>query len=183
MGFGLPGCHPYLVKGRAVAPKDRSGASFGTYRVTGRRLYGSEGKHYTAISARQVGAADVTADTTTLTDSFAMALESGESKIRTINVQCYSGLSIYMTATVPDLTVEIRHGTVGSFIDLESTPFDLAPYDGNVEVFQIRITAPATTTEYLREVQIYVGPPVTSFYLTNDAGDQLTNDTGGALTS
>jgi hypothetical protein len=55
MGFGLPGCHPYLVKGRAVAPKDRSGNSFGTYRVTGRRLYGSEGKHYTAISARQIG--------------------------------------------------------------------------------------------------------------------------------
>jgi hypothetical protein len=55
MGFGLPGCHPYLVKGRAVAPKDRNGNSFGTYRVTGRRLYGSEGKHYTAISARQIG--------------------------------------------------------------------------------------------------------------------------------
>ena len=122
-------------------------------------------------------------DTTAENDTVNLALESLASVIHTVQIDCFSGQSLYMSASVPDLTVEARHGTVGAWTNLETTAIDLTPYDGSRETFQIRITAPSAASHYTRAFPVYVGPPVTSFYLTNDAGDQLTNDTGGALTS
>jgi hypothetical protein len=111
-------------------------------------------------------------DTTAENDTVNLALESLASVIHTVQIDCFSGQSLYMSATVPDLTVEARHGTVGAWTDLETTAIDLTPYDGSRETFQIQITAPAAASHYTRAFPVYVGPTIHTDFIVY-SGDQL----------
>lgn len=153
----VPGMDWSLVKGRAVNPKDRQGASFGTYRITGRNISGSEGKFETALTAKQIGSAEVVAESSALNDSFSIAIESGQSKIIPFNVQCFTGNEL-SGESVADLAVEARHGASGGWTNIETTPIDLSPYDGSTELFQVQITAGTVTTPFVRSFTLRNGP-------------------------
>jgi hypothetical protein len=59
--MSIPGFDLSLVRGRTIAPSDRAGTAFGTYRITGFTISGGGGKFQTVLRARQVGSADVVA--------------------------------------------------------------------------------------------------------------------------
>lgn len=75
-----------------------------------------------------------------------------------IEIDCKAGY--FMRATpVADLLVQARHhGTGGAFTDIESTPFDLTPWDGSQEEFDIRITAGVITEFDKRAFRIILSP-------------------------
>lgn len=128
-------------------------------------------------------------------DTLNIALNSGVNKVYTFQIDCFTGHfayngfkdsdGIYQTApAIPDVTIELRHGTTGAYSDIENTPFDLSAWNGSRETFQLRITAGTITALHLvRSMQLMVGPePVAFTFLTNDGGDHLTNDSSVDLT-
>lgn len=76
--------------------------------------------------------------------SVAFAVESEQAATAMIRVDCNAGYYLRGEA-VANLTVEARADGDVSWIDIETTPIDLTPYDGTFQDFELRFTAPEIT--------------------------------------
>jgi hypothetical protein len=160
--MSIPGFDNGIVRGRTIAPSDRSGTSFGTYRITGFTITGGGGKYQTAIRAKQIGSAEVVAAASTqVNDVFSVSLESGQQRTATIQVPCWNGMFL-SGEVVSDLMVEARIGHTGAFTDIETVSIDLAAYDGTTQEVEVRMTAPTVTSHYVRSFRLRTGPPSTT---------------------
>jgi hypothetical protein len=180
VAFTVPGLDTTLTKGSIVAPQDREGNALGTYRITGRSLEGRGGQYRTIITCQEIGAYTYTSDY--WQGSSSVTLFSGQSKTITLDIPCFDGYEL-SGSVVPDVTVEIRRGTVGAYQDAETLTYDESPYAGTTQTFQLRFTVGTITTPIKRKFVLTSAPVSTTLYLTNDLGDQLTNDSGDALIS
>jgi hypothetical protein len=103
-------------------------------------------------------------DTNGPLDTITLALESGQNRVYTITIDCFTGHEL-SGEVVGDIAVEARHGIVGAYTDIETTPIDLSPYNGSTETFQIRVTAGTITAPHLvRSFKLRVGPAVVAEY-------------------
>lgn len=110
-------------------------------------------------------------------DTLALALTSGANRVYTTTIDCYPGHQL-SGEVVADVTVEARHGTIGAWTDIETTPIDLSPYSGTAQTFQFRITAGTITTHLIRTFRLRVGPPIvgSDTIVYNDDFDEVFND-------
>jgi len=96
-----------------------------------------------------------TDDNRILTAGF--SVRSGEVKTVTIHIDCNTGYYL-RCSDVDDLkmTVEARHDG-DAFVDIETTPISLTPWNGSREIFEIRVTAGVITTPTVRGFSLSVG--------------------------
>ena len=85
----------------------------------------------------------------------AVDLRSGETKTVTIQLDCLTGYQLSGEA-VSDVTVEARHSG-DSFVDIETTPISLTPWNGTRETFEVRLTVGTITTPLTRAFTLSVG--------------------------
>ena len=90
--------------------------------------------------------------------SVPVSLFPGQQKAATIQIDCVDGYSLY-GAAVADVAVEARHGTSGSWTNIETTPIDLTPWDGSRETFQVRFTNESSTAQDSRSMALTVRRP------------------------
>lgn len=81
--------------------------------------------------------------------SFSTLIESGDVQTYNLRVECRAGYSFY-AEVVSDLTLEAKRTLDSSWVDIETTPIDLSPWDGTTQNFQFRVTA-GTVTELFRK--------------------------------
>jgi hypothetical protein len=89
--------------------------------------------------------------------STGFAVRSEEVKTATIQIDCNAGY--FLTCTDVDdlkLQVEVRHDG-DAWVDIEATPIDLTPWDGDREIFEVRVTAATITSPTVRAFTLSVG--------------------------
>lgn len=74
-------------------------------------------------------------------------------KIALAKIECRTGYKLSCVA-VADLTVEARKQGSGTWLDIETTPIDLSADDGNLIIYEFRLTP---TAYKVRQAQIRVG--------------------------
>lgn len=74
-----------------------------------------------------------------------------------IKVECAAGRYLRGTA-VTGLAVEAKHEDALSWTDIETTPIDLATWDGDTEKFLVRFTAGSVTAYDRLQFSLSVGP-------------------------
>jgi hypothetical protein len=90
-------------------------------------------------------------------NNVALSLESGQNRIYTILIDCYSGHTL-SAEIVGDVVIEARQGTAGAWTDIETTPISLTSYNGTRETFQFRVTSGTNTSHLVRSWRFRVGP-------------------------
>ena len=89
--------------------------------------------------------------------SAAFSMSSADVKTATIQIDCTAGQYLRGEA-VSGLTVEAKQEDAVSWTNIETTPIDLATWDGTTETFLVRFTAPSIA-EYTRKTfRLSVGP-------------------------
>jgi len=70
--------------------------------------------------------------------------ESSDSQIFVIRIPCASGQ--FLTADdVTEARVMVRPFGVGSYVDVQSSPIDLTPYDGTIQDFEMKFHTTSVT--------------------------------------
>ena len=87
-----------------------------------------------------------TAGVQILSSTFAVRNLTDESL--TIRIDCETGYSLSSQATA-DAAVEVRRVGDVPWVNLETTPISLTPWDGTQQDFEIRVTA-GTITSFMR---------------------------------
>ncbi len=173
----VPGIDRSLARGRAIDPRvdGRENVSLGTYRITGRTMSGDNGGrfHRTVLKARQIGSDDVPAVSSVLNDSFSGAFEPSEQRTYSILVPCFVGTQISGNV-VADFVVEARHGTGGSWTNIETDAIPLDAWDGTTQTFQVRVTAPSVITTPIVRVFVLTRGPVINVNRMLYLGDRMT---------
>ena len=88
--------------------------------------------------------------------SFSLSLNSAEVKTLTIRVECRTGRFL-RCETVADIAVEARKVGDTTWINLETTPIDLSPFDATRQNFEIRLTAVSVIVLTRRNFKLTVG--------------------------
>lgn len=88
-------------------------------------------------------------------NNFSFSVNSADEQIMTLQIDCASGKSL-RSQTVSDLAVSARHGTSGSWTDLETTGLDLGAWNGSRETFQIRFVAAPVSSVNTKNFSLYV---------------------------
>ncbi len=65
---------------------------------------------------------------------------SGQTREYPIAVECHAGRQLSLGA-VPNMTIEAKHAASPTWVNIGAAPIDLAPWDGTIQDFDIRITA------------------------------------------
>lgn len=89
--------------------------------------------------------------------SASLGLTSSESRTVEFKLDCKSGFEL-SCGSVSGLVVEARRGTSGGWTDIETTPIDLGTWDGTVQTFQVRVTAPSVASRDRKIFTLTVGP-------------------------
>ena len=84
-----------------------------------------------------------------------VAVRSTETETLTVKIDCLDGYQL-SAHTVADCVVEARHDG-DAWVNIETTPIDLTPWDGDREIFEIRVTAPTITSQLIRQCTFSVG--------------------------
>lgn len=87
--------------------------------------------------------------------STAFSVRSGDTETVTIKIDCLTGYQLSGQA-VADAVVEARHDG-DSFVNIETTPISLTPWDGDREIFEVRVTAGTITVPLVRAFTLSVG--------------------------
>lgn len=87
--------------------------------------------------------------------SYTMSVYSGAAPVLQLRADCKAGYSLSCD-TVADLAVEARKLGDTPWINIETTPIDLAAYDGTRQTFEIRLTAAVVTAIKARNFRIRV---------------------------
>lgn len=142
-----------IRRGYVFEAKDTNNVSQGYFIVEGYAGQGNEKTHTMSVVASQVA---VTTDTNI--SSYQISIPSNTSVILTRNIRCESGYQL-TSETVSDLTVEARHGSSGSWTNLESSALDLSTWNGSTESFQIRLTAATVASRTLKNFNLIIARP------------------------
>jgi hypothetical protein len=84
----------------------------------------------------------------------AFSIRSGEIETFSFKIDCLTGYQLSGEA-VADLTVEARHD--GAWVNIETTPISLTPWNGLLEIFEVRVTAGTIATASARAWNFSVG--------------------------
>jgi hypothetical protein len=87
--------------------------------------------------------------------STALDVRSGEDEIITLKIDCLTGWQLSGEA-VADVAVEARHQG-DAYVNIETTPISLTPWNGTLQTFEIRLTAGTITTALTRSFTLSVG--------------------------
>lgn len=91
-------------------------------------------------------------------DSIAVSVPSNGSAVTVdIGIDCFDGHEVSLDAVTSLSTVEMKHSSDVSWTDLESGNYDLSPFQGNRETFQLRFDPSTAGIDSLR---FRVGPAV-----------------------
>lgn len=85
---------------------------------------------------------------------FRFPIESGATKTMQLKTDCESGKTL-LCSSVPNLLVEGKHTSSGTWINLETTGIDLTTWDGTIETFDIRFTADNLSSYSLENFFLY----------------------------
>lgn len=105
--------------------------------------------------------------------SIELTLETSTARIYTLEIDCYDGHTL-SNEPVIGAVVEARHGTMGSWTLIEAEAIDLSPYAGNLETFQVRITA--ETDVKTAAFRLRVGPSIAVESPLYNGSDEMLND-------
>lgn len=75
-------------------------------------------------------------------ENFPMSATLNEVKTFQQQIECHNTYKLSCDAIVGP-AVEAKHHSSGVYVNIETTPISLDPWDGTVQVFDFRITAPA----------------------------------------
>lgn len=138
------GYDPSLQNGVPIAAYDREGNAIGNFLIQGRRAIVDRGLAI-VLEAREIAG---TTEPLQRLDNQISNIESGESVIWTLPIECSDGLELTIDPTsVANLSIEVRHveSPDTAWTDLESAALDLSPWDGSTEDFEFRFTADTVT--------------------------------------
>jgi hypothetical protein len=75
---------------------------------------------------------------------------------QTMSLKILCSAKILKCTPAPDLIVEGRHSGNITWVDLETTGISLSPWDGDIEIFEVRFTATSGTVRQLDEFSFYL---------------------------
>lgn len=81
---------------------------------------------------------------------------SDDAETGSVLIECHAGMFL-SGETVEGLTVEARAAGEPSWTDIETTPIDLSTWDGTMQEFEVRVTAPAVTSDVVELFALRVG--------------------------
>jgi hypothetical protein len=80
--------------------------------------------------------------------SATVAVEQGEIVTGSFKVECNTGY-VLAGAAVADVVCEVKH-SAGAYVNIETTPISLTPWNGTTQTFNFRYTAAASATNKRR---------------------------------
>ena len=89
--------------------------------------------------------------------SVTASIQSNEEKVFDIYIDCKAGYYLRASVTA-DLQVLGKHDGHGGFTNIETTGIDLTPFDGDQELFKIKVVAGTITTFDKRAFRLIVSP-------------------------
>lgn len=155
----LIGFDPVIKKGLPIRFYDR-GVDKGVHLPMGRTIaFGPQGA-FVQLQCKQLReVSDYSAGDSNPVGTFTQLLESNDSKVFNIKLQCKAGYELRSTSH-PAITVEAKRLSDVSWTGIEGSGLDLTPYDGTVQDFQVRLTTGALSgksTEVVTVEAVYVG--------------------------
>lgn len=87
--------------------------------------------------------------------SYTMSVYSGAAPVLQVRADCRAGYEL-SCETVADLAVEARKLGDTDWINIETTPIDLAEYEGTRQTFEIRLTAGVVSAILTKNFKIRV---------------------------
>lgn len=89
--------------------------------------------------------------------SFMLSIDSLDVQILTLRIECRTGQNL-RGIPVSDVVVEAKRSVDSTWVDIETTPIDLTPYNPTRQNFDIRITAGTVASLKHHNFNLTVGP-------------------------
>lgn len=138
---------------------DRRGTVEGTFLLMGREItFGPSGVITNWVGKKLAVVSDYNFSDENPVGAYVFVMESDDEKIFDVNIQCKSMYEIFADP-VPGVVIEARKvGDLG-WTDIELGSYDLTPYDGTAQPFEIRITTGTISSTSSVAVYVHVEVP------------------------